>query len=217
MRNDGQRHLDPDMDAAVRAELRSGERLVWVGRPDPRRALRGSLGATVFGLFFAGFATFWIAGAAAGVWFSNTTAPADGAPAQPIAKLFLLFPCFGLPFLAIGLWLASTPLWAMRRARRTVCCVTDQRAFEVHLGRARTTKSWAPDDLGTVEKTVYADGRGTVFFATERVQGSKGRVRTVQQGFVGVDDPNGCEQAIVSLVATRSSGDEPGPQRAQDV
>jgi hypothetical protein len=217
MRSDGQRHLDPDMDAAVRGELRAGERLVWVGRPDARRAARSSLGAMIFGLFFAGFAAFWIAGAAAGVWFSNTQPAPKGGAAQPIATLFLLFPCFGLPFLAVGLWLASTPLWAMRTAQRTVCCVTDQRAFQIHLGKARTTKSWAPDDLGEVEKTVYADGRGTVHFASEQVQGSKGRVRTVQQGFVGIDDPNGCEQAIAALVAKRGGGQEPGPQRALDV
>lgn len=79
MLNPGANALTPELEAAVRGELRPGERLVYAGRPAPKYHARLAWPLSVFGLFFGGFAAFWISMAAAGVWFGGGVAGDAGA------------------------------------------------------------------------------------------------------------------------------------------
>ncbi|MEY2796511.1 MAG: hypothetical protein RIR10_2227 [Planctomycetota bacterium] len=185
--------LTPELDNAVRGELRDGEELWYAGMPSPSRTARKMWPIAIFGLFFGGFAAFWIAGAAWGVWFRNVGPQTPG--------VFVLFPLFGLPFLAVGVGMISSPWWAARGARRTACCVTSQRAMQLQHGRSIKVQSWAPRDLDEISKVLYPDGTGTLTFASALVQGSKGRVRSVPQAFYGVPDPRACEEALLALKA----------------
>ena len=72
--------------------LDDDEEILWQGRPSGGVVVRGSdIFESVFGLFFAGFAIFWI-----------SMASSMGAP-RNAPGIFQLFPLFGLPFLAVGL------------------------------------------------------------------------------------------------------------------
>ena len=100
--------------------LEPGEEILWQGRPDaaprwgdlkPRRVL--------FGLFYAGFALFWMAMAGGMVWGG----PMGGGP-------FALFPLFGIPFLIVGLnVMGGHVIWDAFRRARTWYTVSDRRAF----------------------------------------------------------------------------------------
>lgn len=139
--------------------LAPGERILWQGRPQARpdwAALisgKGGVTGSLFGLFFAGFALFWIVQAA------SMTARAEG----PLARLF---PLFGLPFLVVGLNLVLGPAlrpWAGLRG--TWYTLTDRNAYIAtrRLGRRNLQRHpLAPGMLPALE-----DGSpGSVWFAT---------------------------------------------------
>ena len=197
-------NLTPELDNAVRAELRSGEEIRYAGMPAPKYTARKMWPIAAFGLLFGGFAAFWISAAAWGVWFGGGT----GKPLNGPAPL-VLFPLFGLPFLAIGLAMICSPWWVARSARRTACCVTSQRAMQVRLGRTIKTQSWGVDDLSEISKELYSDGLGTVLFAKSITYGNKGGARTTSEGFYGVPEPRACEEALLELKASfRSASDQ---------
>ncbi len=93
--------------------LDDGETLLWQGRPDDRLfLLRKADGLLIpFSLFWGGFALFW-----------NLSAWAMGAP--------LFFKLFGLPFLAIGLYVIIGRFFVDQMIRRkTIYALSDRRAF----------------------------------------------------------------------------------------
>ncbi len=211
--------LTLEVDEALRAELRAGEELWYAGMPAPKYAGRKMIPIAVFGLFFGGFAAFWITMAAAIVWFGGGALNSSSDPSEDAsngtaaaAGFAILFPLFGLPFLAIGVGMISSPWWAARAARNMGCFVTNQRALRIKVGRTIKVHSWSPTDLGEISKALYRDGRGCVMFAQRLQTGAKGRVRTVQDGFDGIPEPRACEEALLALKATSRSAD--GPQTA---
>jgi hypothetical protein len=146
---------DTDLTAVSRF-LEPGEQVRWIGQPHGPRQVTGALPASVFGAGFAAFALFWMAGAS-GFTFS-LTGPSG------------LFPLCGLPFLVAGLAMLLTPLWAWRKARRTLYVVTDRRAvLALPSGDGLTVQSLRPGDLGDLAVTVRKDGRGTIHFGSPLV------------------------------------------------
>lgn len=196
--------LTPELDAAVRDELREGEELWYAGMPASKYLGRRMWPVALFGLFFGGFAAFWIGTAAWGVWFGG----GSGKPASGLGP-FILFPLAGLPFLAVGLAMVSSPFWAGRIAARTACCVTNQRVLQIQRGRSVKVRSWSPQDLEEVAKTVHSDGRGDLVFSTTFKPGAKGGVRSMPQGFYGVPEPRACEQALLALKETFRNASAP--------
>ena len=203
--------LTPELDAAVRNELREGEDLWYAGMPSPSRMGRKMWPIALFGLCFGGFAAFWMTMAAAGAWFGGMKS-SDDTGSKVAAGAFVLFPLFGLPFLLVGLAMISSPFWVGRKARRTACCVTNRRAMQIVCGRSIKVQSWSAQDLDEISKEIHADGTGNLTFASSLVRGSKGSVREVAKGFYGVPDPRACENALLALKATSHTAS--GPQTA---
>lgn len=98
----------------LRAWLRPGEELLWYGRPDPRRVLSPSdVFVVPFSLLWCGFAVFWELSVAGG-----------DAP--------LLMQLWGLPFVAVGLYLVVGRFFHGHfQARRTAYGITSHRAIVV--------------------------------------------------------------------------------------
>ena len=194
--------LTPELDSAVRGELRDGEELWYAGMPSPARTARKMWPIAIFGLFFGGFAAFWITMAAAGAWFGNMQSNDDNTGLKVARGVVLLFPLFGLPFLLVGVAMISSPWWVARNARRTACCVTNQRAMQIQHGRSTKVRSWRPEDIHEITKTLHADGTGTLLFSQSEMRGSRGTMRTVAEGFYGVPEPRACEEALLELKAS---------------
>lgn len=196
------RELPPELDTAVRNELHTGEELRYAGVPSPWRTALTKLPMALFGLFLGGFALFWTIGAASSAWFAGNPG------AQAVGGMRMVFPLFGLPFLGVGLAAALSPLWAGLRARRTACCVTDQRAVRLQCGGRMTVESWSPRDMTDITKSIHADGTGTLLFARRVRAGSWDRswesLNSDRVGFHGVPDPQVCEEALLALKASGS-------------
>lgn len=149
--------------------LDEGETVLWQGRPDGRVVFRiGKAFQFVFGLFFAGFALFWMVMAS----------QAGGA-----------FWMFGLIHFSVGLAISFGALfWDAYRRRHTWYTLTDRRAFIAtdmpHKGRQLQSYPIAPSTQLVFNPGPFA----TITFAHEERRGSKGRRYTVPVGFERIAD-----------------------------
>ncbi len=140
-------------ESVLSAELGSGERLLWSGRPRGGIRLRPQDVVLIpFSLLWGGFAIFWE------VMALTRTAHAP-------APFRFIFPLFGLPFVAIGLFMIVGRFFADARARaRTIYGVTNQRILIVGGSRSQQMRSMelsAIPDLSLIE---HKDGTGTITF-----------------------------------------------------
>jgi hypothetical protein len=158
-----------DVPAGWGGILDAGERILWQGRPDQGFHLEITrLPLAVFGLFFAGFALFWMVMAA----------QAGG-----------VFWMFGLLHFSVGVGLAFSALaWGTLKRRATWYTLTDRRAFIATRlplrGKRLDSYTITPDT-----RLSLRDGSpGSVLFGREERRGNKGRVYTVDIGFERIDD-----------------------------
>ena len=173
--------LTLEMQRMLDDEMRPGETLVWSGRRVGIRGLvlRGAF-MGVFGLFFAGFAVFWMAMA------FLIAGEVEGG------SFGIFFPLFGLPFLLIGTAVATSPYRMWRSAKRSFYAITNQRAitFEGAMFGAVTIKSYAAEDLSEMKRSQFSDGMGDLIFRdyTTYYTGRRGRRRRrqIQEGFLGI-------------------------------
>lgn len=193
----GTGELAPELRARLDRELEKGERVVWAGQPLARAYARGAWGMAVFGVFFGGFALVWTALAATGAW--------AGVQKGGAGWWAVLFPLWGLPFIAVGFAMLTAPYWARRRAARVVYAVTDRRALVLApvAMRGESVRSFVPRQLQSLERIERRDGSGDLVFANDlhvSGDGDGGTRNGVRQvGFTGVADVRGVEGVVRRL------------------
>lgn len=160
----------PKIDAGGWAPyLDEGEDLVWEGRPNPGLRFRISdIFKSIFGLFFFGFALFWI------IMASTIGAGAPGG-------MGLIFPLFGLPFVVIGAYMmVGRFFWDSFVRSKTVYALTTKRGIIARSAFGRSLKSY-PIKRGT--EVEYLPGEeATIYFGKEERRGKNGTY-TVKRGF----------------------------------
>ena len=142
--------LSPDLR---NADLFEGEKVLWTGKPisgaAPNKLML--IPSTIFGMFFAGFACFWMWGAATGMGRGH------GAP--------IPFVLFGLPFLLVGLGVAFGPwIFPAIKARNTTYVLTDRRALVIVSGTMRSVRSYDLDKLVGAQKLAQPNNSGSITF-----------------------------------------------------
>ena len=178
---------------AVTRRLASGERLIWWDRPDPvRYARRDANFGVLFGVFFLGFAIFWM----------TTAYRAPGA-----------FFLFGIPFVLAGLWMVTAPLRAYRAAHTTAFALTDKRVLIV---TGSTVRARLLDHIEYVETESGADGSGNVLFMSEPVAFAPWQWNTQQttrrSGFIAIADAERVGQELLSLMEKHRNPGAAGSQ-----
>lgn len=129
--------------------LHPGERVLWQGQPDVRAySLRGAWYLIPFSFLWGGFAIIW-------------------EVAVLVSRAGLLFDLWGIPFVAIGLYLifGRIPV-ARREARRTHYAVTNQRVLIVTEAFGRRIVEMALADLPPAQLEERSSGLGTITFGT---------------------------------------------------
>lgn len=159
--------LDPRTARLLTQELKPGESVLWQSASSARRHFLLALPIFLFAIPWTAFAVFWMTMASRGS---------------------AVFALFGLPFVTIGICMLASPWWAARRARRIGYALTTDRALilEPSLFSGVSVRSFAPRELGDLERVQRDDGSGDLIFTREWVRGSKGRQREVKIGFLGV-------------------------------
>lgn len=207
----------PDaLQSLLRDEIPQGERVKWVGRPQPSSGfLWITLPLVLFALFDVGFALFWMAGAA-GVF--------DGV--GPMRTERLIFAAFGIPFLLIGVAMLTSPLWLRRRlqksAENTLYVITDRRAVVFNGGYYGSgglammiagvmrfanpgikVQSYTPDRLQNIERTEREDGTGDVLFGESELNYQvNNRPATLRTGFYSIADVRDADRLLKELAAS---------------
>ncbi len=175
----------PSALSIAQREMRPGERLIWADRPAPRRMALAGLPVMLFGAVFAGFALFWIAGAA-------SMTPADSG-------VFAFFPLFGVPFLLVGLGIMLTPVWIWLGAKKTIYAISSDRLVII---KGNRVQSFEADEIDELERRERADGTGDVIFNRQLVRSHSrhhGRTRERKIGFFGIPEVRRVEDEIRRL------------------
>ncbi|MGA9770844.1 MAG: hypothetical protein WBV94_17520 [Blastocatellia bacterium] len=173
-------NMDFESQQTAQAQLESGERLLWYGKPDPKRGLLATIPLVLFAIPWTGFALFWTA-AASGLFFK------DSKPGW-----ISLFGLFGVPFILVGLGMLTSPYWLYKKAKQTVYALTSRRAMIITGGSTKKIQSFTGNDMGAIERTERSNGAGDVMFAT--IEGKKGDQPV---GFMGISDARRVERLLL--------------------
>jgi hypothetical protein len=181
-------YLPPDISHLINSELRSGERILWIGQPIASQFAWRSYGIVLFGISWTAFAIFWMAGA------SGFKIP-DFRQGQDF------FPLFGVPFVLAGFGLLSSPYWMFRKARRTAYVVTDRRAiiFDSGLFGTVTIRSFEPEQLKDIRRVQRPDGTGDLIFKRSRATDAEGGRQPADCGFLAIAGVREVEEMINRL------------------
>jgi hypothetical protein len=179
--------IPQELEEKVRREVEAGEHILWMQQPIPRYFTAMSIGTFMFAIPWTAFAVFWTCGA-------------SGFKLPDFSKGgFSLFPLFGLPFVLIGIGMLSTPLWAYRKASKTVYVITDRRAITFDAGWTTTIRSYFPDKLQNIHRKEKRNGTGDVVLGQRIWSGSEGGQQTQDLGFLNIRDPKTVEQMLRKL------------------
>ncbi len=178
----------------AKAEMIPGEALLWAETSLLGNARRRSMPVSLLGWILLLLSLAWINKAA----ITSTT---------------LLF--IGLPFVAIGLGLASVPWWWPVLAKRTVYAISDQRLLIIRNLLRQKVTSYGPEDIDVVERRERRDGSGDIIFRREEIRKpnhhhdhqGKRRVGEREVGFFGVPEVRRVEEAIWALKQKRQEPD----------
>ena len=145
-----------DSNSEISRELDSDEKLLWSGCPRDGIILRSSDVLMIpLSIFWLGFTIFWMAGATGSLWIS------DGE--KEAAAFSFIFPLFGLPFVAVGLYMAIGRFWVDKAMReKTVYGVTNERVIIRSGLFSRTVKSLNIHTLSDISLKEKDDGSGTI-------------------------------------------------------
>lgn len=137
--------MDTEASQKLQGELAPRERLLWSGKPVQGLLLRPSDGFLIpFSLFWCGFAIFW----------EYMAITSDG-PA--------FFPYFGIPFVAIGLYLVVGRFFYDNKQRRhCYYAVTDKRILILSEFPVRRLTALMLENLPSVSIHTRKDGSGTI-------------------------------------------------------
>ncbi len=189
--------VPPDDQQHLLGQLIPGERLLWAGKPDPRRIFSGEdIFLVPFSLMWCGFAVFW-----------ELSVLGIGPAATEGEEAPLFFAAWGAPFVLVGLYLVFGRFIVKGWARtRTVYAVTDQRVLVVRrLWRTRVTARYI-SSLHDVTASIRSDGSGSIQFSggnsiVERFTASGGPWTSGLSGldFIDVPDAAAAHAAITSV------------------
>lgn len=177
----------------VERQLSSGERIEWVGRPDPKKHIvRGDLFLIPFSLMWGGFTVVWEVAAIAG------------------GQLFMML--WGIPFLAVGLYMIlGRFIYKAARKRRTTYAVTNRRVLSIIRGRhGESVDATYLRSIPNISTNAAAGGRGSVEFGLSSPAAgwyantgmeffARGQMSSVGISFYDIDDPRGVADLVERL------------------
>ena len=145
-----------ELPEEIRGAMAPGARALWWGRPRQGVVLRGWDVFTIpFSLVWCGFAIFWEA-----VVVTSGKAPG-------------FFVLWGMPFVAIGLYMVAGRFFAdALQRRKTYYALTTERVLIVSGVFSRTIKSLSLNTLSDVTLTEGRSGKGTITFGPQSPFGS---------------------------------------------
>lgn len=168
------------LETELRRELTAGEHVLWQGMPDPAK-MRMVFVIWLFAIPWTVFSLGWT-GIALSVALQSLTTD------QGIGWWSWIFPLWGTPFIAVGLWMMRWPLMILADAKNTIHALTNQRLITVTKRKGRQIRSASIAKLGPVKYTEKRQGWGDLSAETGSHIDSDGDRITERFEIVGVPD-----------------------------
>lgn len=92
-----------------------------------------------------------------------------------------------------------SPLWAYRKAFKTVYVITNKRAITFDGGWSTTIRSYTPDQLKDIYRKEKRDGSGDVVISRRAWRDSDGDRQNEELGFLRIRNPKQIEQMLKKL------------------
>lgn len=178
--------MNVELQLKLEKELESGETVLWKETPIQRYFTPKATGAFLFAIPWTAFAVFWVFGAA-------------GFKLPDFDKGFDFFPLFGIPFILIGLGMFSAPIWAYRKAGKSLYVITNQRAITFEGGRSTTIRSYTPENLKNVYRKERKNNIGDVIISIKQWKDSDGDKQSEELGFINIENPHKVEKLLQSI------------------
>jgi hypothetical protein len=181
---------------AVKRET-EGLTVHWVGRPDAAVAFRWSMMIWLFAVPWTVFSLGWEAMAIA-MLFSPAS---DGMPLAMRAGFSIIFPLWGLPFIAIGFAMLASPFWIARKVRNQAYAVAGERVYSVtaETSGATSVTSAQISRIGRIERTEKSNGFGTLKLISGSRKDSDGDTVDICEEWIGIPDVKRVETIIRGL------------------
>jgi hypothetical protein len=177
----------------VTPELRSGEKLLWVGKPIPTRAVlaNGDLMGSILGVIIIGVVIFLL---------NNFRMPGN-------LSSFAIFRFLPLFFVIIALLMFARPVYEFIMARRTVYAITSQRVLIIKQTFSGKKVESYTESSGIERTNATADMGDLVFARSAQTYRSNGRTRTRTRkiGFFGVPKVNEVEALMLRVFNRQTS------------
>lgn len=144
------------MDTTIQNHLLPGEKILWDGHPRLNgRISAGSVGLSIFGIIWLGFSLFWTI-------MAFTMTRASGTP----GLFSYLFPLFGLPFVAIGVFMVFlAPAKQRAKNQATYYYVTNKRIIiNIDTQKSPAFNSMLYKDIQGVQIIQNRDNTGNIVF-----------------------------------------------------
>ena len=154
----------------VEKQLKSNERLLWTGEPDPSLKMASYI---VILLIFVPWTLLWVILSITTFYF---VIESGGDLIQPF--LFL-------PFIALGLFFLLNPCLHRKIAKERIYGITNQRALVLNNGNKIKVETYSPSKISTINSRERNDGTGHVLFI-DKSHFSDGREITQQVGFTNI-------------------------------
>lgn len=181
---------------AVKRET-AGRTVHWVGQSDARVAFWWTTLVWLFAVPWTAFAVGWEL-AVIGALFSGAS---DTMPSAMRTGLSIIFPLWGLPFIAIGVVMLATPFWVARACRNTAHVIVGHELMDVTANRGRmvTVKRFNAREVRKIERTEKPDGSGTLKITTGWHKDSEGDKVENAERWIGIPDVGHVEALILKL------------------
>lgn len=168
------------LERELRRDLAPGEDVLWLAMPDPKR-LNIAFGIWVFAVPWTAFSLLWTGIALTAYLSSFGQANVGGAPWWG-----WIFPLWGTPFIAVGVWMLHQPFKIRADAAHMIHALTNRRLLTLTHRKDRTIKSVELSKLGPMKLKERADGVGDLSVETGSSVDSDGDRRTDRFEIIGV-------------------------------
>ena len=166
--------------------------------PDPKSAMPGAILLMLFALGWMAIVLPW-----EGIALSAfLTAFFSGEPAKGSSILAVVFPLFGLPFVAVGIYLLRQPFSILKRVRTSVYAITSERVL---LASAAETVTIQPERILSWRRSSgWFTGESLILSLGFTRDSDGGKVEDTQR-LDGIRNAAAAEEAMRKLAAKRSN------------
>lgn len=191
----------------VTKELRAGEQVRWVAKPDPVRASLPAYLVWFFAIPWLAISSVFFFVSLFGIFaiLGGGISPMkmEGSNEPMSLGMAIVFFIFSLPFMGIGLGMLGAPFWTWHKAKNMVYVITAERVFAITAGRTLKVEACRAHNMGKITKTVKTDGSGTLSIETGTHRDSDGDKVIDKFELVAIPGVNEAERYINELTTRR--------------